>query len=103
MTQRIVLVEFIIQEVDRSVTDAGAVGRFISLPARFNEKGSWRVVKQTTPLIEEQEYSKDITLRDYFAAKAMQALVSKHGNGEGRICMEAYKIADAMIDERNEQ
>lgn len=48
-------------------------------------------------------YDDGMTLRDYFAAKAMQALVSKHGNGEGRICMEAYKIADVMLAARSKQ
>jgi hypothetical protein len=42
-----------------------------------------------------------MTLRDYFAAKAMQTLVSKH-NHEGDVSRNAYKIADAMLKARQE-
>lgn len=44
-----------------------------------------------------------MTLRDYFAAKAMQALLSKpiHRVSDGQaIPSAAYSIADAMISER---
>jgi hypothetical protein len=37
-----------------------------------------------------------MTLRDYFAAKAMQALTQKYSH-EGDISRNAYKIADAML------
>jgi hypothetical protein len=40
-----------------------------------------------------------MTLRDYFAAKAMQTLVSKHSH-EGDVSRNAYKIADAMLKAR---
>ena len=40
-----------------------------------------------------------MTLRDYFAAKAMQTLVSKHSH-EGDVSRNAYKIADAMMKAR---
>lgn len=42
-------------------------------------------------------------LRDYFAAKAMQALLSEYPSSENdvkRICRGAYLIAEAMLDER---
>jgi len=45
-----------------------------------------------------------MTLRDYFAAKAMQALLScpKYQNaGTGIISRESYEMADAMIEARN--
>jgi len=49
-----------------------------------------------------------MTLRDYFAAKAMQALItSRHTdyeNGwydEGRVSSSAYNLADAMMKERS--
>jgi hypothetical protein len=41
-----------------------------------------------------------MTLRDYFAAKAMQALAQKYSH-EGDISRNAYKIADAMMEARN--
>jgi hypothetical protein len=41
----------------------------------------------------------DITLRDYFAAAALQAMAQKYSH-EGDVSRNAYKIADAMIKER---
>lgn len=41
-----------------------------------------------------------MTLRDYFAAKAMQSLLVRGGAFKGTEVM-AYEIADAMIMERN--
>ena len=40
-----------------------------------------------------------MTLRDYFAAKAMQGLTQKYSH-EGDISRNAYKIADAMLKAR---
>lgn len=51
---------------------------------------------------------KGMTLRDYFAAKAMQALFSQpslhlqHSGVCKNVSESAYKIADAMIAERGE-
>lgn len=50
-----------------------------------------------------------MTLRDYFAAKAMQGLIAGHFSHYGHenywlrdgIAQEAYEVADAMIAERN--
>jgi hypothetical protein len=47
------------------------------------------------------EPEKGMALRDYFAAKAMQTLVSKHSH-EGDVSRNAYKIADAMLKARQE-
>jgi hypothetical protein len=44
-------------------------------------------------------YNTGMTLRDYFAAKAMQTLVSKHSH-EGDVSRNAYKISDAMLKAR---
>ena len=52
-----------------------------------------------------------MTLRDYFAAKAMQTLLgseytSEHGLTEGwmrEMAHESYMVADAMLAERNKQ
>ena len=42
-----------------------------------------------------------MTLRDYFAAKAMQTFVEKYSH-EGDVSRSAYKVADAMMKARNE-
>ena len=41
-----------------------------------------------------------MTLRDYFAAKAMQTLAQKYSH-EGDVSRNAYKIADEMMKARN--
>ena len=42
-----------------------------------------------------------MTLRDYFAAKAMHArLTTYQGTWYGGVAEEAYKAADAMLEER---
>ena len=46
-----------------------------------------------------------LTLRDYFAAKAMQAILYETIKIEGdatthRIARDAYRVADAMLEER---
>ena len=41
-----------------------------------------------------------MTLRDYFAAKAMQALIEKYDESPVEISLEAYEIADAMLKQR---
>jgi hypothetical protein len=42
-----------------------------------------------------------LTMRDYFAAKAMQTLAEKYSH-EGDVSRNAYKIADAMMKERGQ-
>jgi len=50
--------------------------------------------------IEDQETnSRGMTLRDYFAAKAMQALIDNDGLFS-EIPTQAYALADAMLKER---
>ena len=44
-------------------------------------------------------YENGMTLRDYFAAKAMQALIDNDGLFS-MIPIQAYAIADAMLKER---
>lgn len=49
------------------------------------------------------EFEKGMTLRDYFAAKAMGGLIARSSNGlphEAWVCKEAYKHADAMLKAR---
>ena len=40
-----------------------------------------------------------MTLRDYFAAKAMQAMAQKYSH-EGDVSRKAYNLADAMLKAR---
>ena len=48
-----------------------------------------------------------MTLRDYFAAKAMESImtaqypVTRQHDAESRIALAAYKLADAMMEARN--
>ena len=49
-----------------------------------------------------------MALRDYFAAKAMQAYLGSYPNGgltcrPDEIAADAYDVADAMLAERNEE
>ena len=45
-------------------------------------------------------HSEGMTLRDYFAAKAMQAIFSRNAYSITQVAGEAYDIADAMLRER---
>jgi hypothetical protein len=42
-----------------------------------------------------------LSVRDYFAAAALQALVSRYGDGRQDHAEFSYKLADAMLKERN--
>ena len=48
-----------------------------------------------------------LTMRDYFAAKAMQAImagqypITKKHDAASRIALAAYQMADAMMEARN--
>ena len=43
-----------------------------------------------------------MTLRDYFAAKAMQSFIGVYSH-EGDISRNAYKVADAMLKARGQE
>ncbi len=43
-----------------------------------------------------------MTLRDYFAAKAMQSMTNRGEASQGFIAMQAYLVADAMMKAREE-
>lgn len=45
-------------------------------------------------------YQHGMTLRDYFAAKAMQSLVREEEWVAGDLCQQAYHIADVMLKAR---
>ena len=52
-----------------------------------------------------KEEIKNLTLRDYFAAKAMQGMCAYHGtygmnNGRGDVAKRAYEVADAMLKQK---
>jgi hypothetical protein len=55
---------------------------------------------------EENGSPNGITIRDYFAAAAMQGFVSSYPNGEGgdadAIAHDSYTLADAMLAARKE-
>jgi len=50
------------------------------------------------------DYTGGMTLRDYFAAKAMQAMINNYVeygyDGYADLANDAYKLADAMLAER---
>ena len=46
-------------------------------------------------------YAKDMTLRDHFAALAMQELLPDEFLLQADIVKAAYQVADAMLEERN--
>jgi hypothetical protein len=47
---------------------------------------------------DQQIVAKGMTLRDYFAAQAMQSLIQRD---EANIAAEAYRFADAMLEARD--
>ena len=52
-----------------------------------------------------QHQAEGMTLRDYFAAKAMQGMYAAHKFPSGIIidtAKEAYEMADAMLKQRNQ-
>ena len=62
--------------------------------------------EDTTWLAKHGGYAKDMTLRDYFAAKAMQGLTLRLASKEGLIVFDdavaesAYAMADEMLKAR---
>lgn len=62
----------------------------------------------TTEFIEENEKAETtrystggMTLRDYFAAAALQGMVQRGGDHGAYVAESAYRFADAMLEERN--
>jgi hypothetical protein len=58
------------------------------------------------PTSQSEQYPRIIAggmeLRDYFAAKAMQAIAHRHTH-EGDVSRNAYKLADAMMKVREQK
>jgi len=66
-----------------------------------------KMIMNSLGSITELEYDEEMTLRDYFAAKAMQAYVTEltHKEAEyvcGSVAEMAYFMADAMMEARND-
>lgn len=56
---------------------------------------------QAFPIAVEKYFQEGMTLKDYFAAQAMNALIIKgEVRGTDLIAMRAYEIADAMMEAR---
>ena len=51
-------------------------------------------------LVKTGGFARDMTLRDYYAGLAMQSMLEKSTAHEA-VAMYAYKMADAMLKERN--
>jgi hypothetical protein len=47
------------------------------------------------------EQRSGMTLRDYFAAKAMQGLLANNNIGAQQLAQAAYVVADAMLEVRD--
>jgi len=58
-------------------------------------------INSTDPNLVNPVRHKGMTLRDYFAAKAMQAIANDSWSSEDAIATYSYLIADAMLKERN--
>ena len=48
-------------------------------------------------------YEEGLSLRDYFAAKALQALIEKYDESTVEISVAAYEFADQMLKAREEE
>ena len=66
------------------------------------------VAKEYTDwLVKTGGYAKDMTMRDHFAGLAMQGFLSyaatsgKYAPPDDELARESYKMADAMLKERN--
>ena len=76
-----------------------------------HNRRKFKTMKAFPQIIGEEEYCNPatkietgLTMRDYFAAKAMQQLIHLCGENDVKsIPLEAYKMADAMMEARNEQ
>jgi hypothetical protein len=61
-------------------------------------------VKQEAPNLNVILEQRGMTLRDYFAAKALQGICASgptHEWSNSRLAAEAYDLADAMMEARN--
>lgn len=82
--------------------DRDVIVRIEENEAYFSD-GGWCELSELTLVEDGLSATNTVTLRDYFAAKAMQGELSKSDGYEmpNNIAEYAYKIADAMIAKRN--
>jgi len=68
-------------------------------------KDNVEIAKEYTDwMVKTGGYARDMTMRDYFAAKAMQSLIVVYQDDKhivGEYSERAYQIANAMLKERN--
>jgi methionine salvage enolase-phosphatase E1 len=60
------------------------------------------MIETTTP-IHREPMALEATLRDYFAAKAMQGVIAAENYRTHELAQYAYEVADAMLKARKEQ
>jgi len=69
-----------------------------------------KMIMNSLGSITELEYDEEMTLRDYFAAKAMQSIITdgklgallKHYDYMKKVAEMSYEYADAMMEARND-
>ena len=62
--------------------------------AAFPHPAGWR---------RDPDISDGMSLRDYFAAKAMQSFVALDHMADSQVAIQAYEIADAMLAARDKK
>jgi hypothetical protein len=75
----------------------------------FNKRKDSKVIEPAFPAMhfDLADNEHGLTMRDYFAAKAMQAImagqypITKQHDAASRIALAAYQMADAMLEARN--
>ena len=75
----------------------------------FNKRKDSKVIEPAFPAMhfDLADNEHGLTMRDYFAAKAMQAImagqypITKQHDAASRIALAAYQMADAMMEARN--
>ena len=64
------------------------------------DNGGYAFPMEATDATAWRDCNQGMTLRDYFAAKAMQAIISNPSMGNVNVAQMAYGIADTMLSER---
>jgi hypothetical protein len=73
-----------------------------AFPFKFTIAKGSNDLTGTIAEVEQCHVMTGMSLRDYFAAKAMQAIIANDQNDSyASDAMHAYLIADAMLEERN--
>jgi hypothetical protein len=61
------------------------------------------MIETTTTSIHREPMALEATLRDYFAARAMQGVIAAENYQTHELAQYAYEVADAMLKARKEQ